>query len=276
MKYTKEMLEQEVPNCSSFAGLARLLNIAPVGSNCTHLKNRCKFFEIDTSHFLGQRHMLGKISKNKLCPKDILVVDRNNKGRESATRLKRAMIEVGVDYKCDVCSMGPIWLGNPILLQIDHINGVYWDNRLCNLRFICPNCHVQTETWGNSSNREIPSDDEILNLYDSLGTVKDVMRELNVTYVSGALGAHIRDVINVGKIHKVVAPLDKPGFNPEFSKDDLQKLLWELPLTKIGKKFNRSDNAIKRWVTKWDLSQPPKGYFLRKDTRVAKLANAVV
>lgn len=46
---------------------------------------------------------------------------------------------------CDVKSS---WLGKPITLQLDHINGIGTDCRLENLRILCPNCHTQTPTWG--------------------------------------------------------------------------------------------------------------------------------
>ena len=50
-------------------------------------------------------------------------------------------------YKCAGCGISD-WKGKPISLQLDHINGVNNDNRRENLRFLCPNCHSQTETWG--------------------------------------------------------------------------------------------------------------------------------
>lgn len=58
--------------------------------------------------------------------------------------------------RCKKCGIGEEWNGEPLTLQIDHINGVSNDNRLENLRFLCPNCHSQTSTYAgaNTKNRK--------------------------------------------------------------------------------------------------------------------------
>jgi protein-arginine kinase activator protein McsA len=47
--------------------------------------------------------------------------------------------------------MKPEWNGQPLRLQIDHINGNPVDNRQENLRFLCPNCHSQTINFGTKN-----------------------------------------------------------------------------------------------------------------------------
>jgi len=65
------------------------------------------------------------------------------------TDLKKRIISQNLfEYKCFNCGIKE-WNHKPISLQLDHINGVNNDNRIENLRFLCPNCHSQTDTWGN-------------------------------------------------------------------------------------------------------------------------------
>ena len=56
-------------------------------------------------------------------------------------------------YLCGICGLGPEWNGMVLVLQIDHINGDSTDSRLENLRFLCPNCHSQTETFAGRNCR---------------------------------------------------------------------------------------------------------------------------
>ncbi len=151
MKYTKEILDELVPECTSFAELARKLNIAPIGSNTTNLSNRCRKHGVDTSHFTGQAHMKSKPAKNRLTADDILVVGTKDRGRVDPRVLTRALIESGVDYICEICHIPPVWQDKPLKFQVDHKDGQYWNNVKGNLRFVCPNCHTQTDNWGKKN-----------------------------------------------------------------------------------------------------------------------------
>lgn len=57
------------------------------------------------------------------------------------------MLDSGVEYKCDLCGIDT-WMDAPITLDVDHIDGNYLNNLVDNLRFLCPNCHSQTDTFG--------------------------------------------------------------------------------------------------------------------------------
>ncbi|CAM5269170.1 hypothetical protein GCM10010233_29720 [Streptomyces pseudogriseolus] len=49
--------------------------------------------------------------------------------------------------KCAECGTGPKWLGRPMTREVDHIDGDWSNDRLENLRLLCPNCHATTSTW---------------------------------------------------------------------------------------------------------------------------------
>ncbi|HKS29594.1 MAG TPA: HNH endonuclease signature motif containing protein [Pyrinomonadaceae bacterium] len=142
-KYTVEKLAEAVKKSTSLAQVLRKLGVAPYGGNYVVLKKAIKHFSLDDSHFTGQAW-----NKNQtFSPKQPLERYLNNEIQIASFKLKRRLLSEGIlTAKCSNCNRRT-WLGKPIPLELDHINGDHFDNRLNNLRLLCPNCHALTPTY---------------------------------------------------------------------------------------------------------------------------------
>jgi predicted RNA-binding Zn-ribbon protein involved in translation (DUF1610 family) len=145
-RYSSADLAKAVRLSTSVAGVLRELGIKQAGGSQNYIAGRIRREGLDTSHFTGQRHMLGKPGRSR-CPQDVLVLLPPGGHRTKRPVLQRAMVGVGVPYRCAECGTGPEWRGRELVLVIDHVNGEWLDNRIGNVRFLCPNCHAQTATW---------------------------------------------------------------------------------------------------------------------------------
>ena len=146
--YKKENLEKIVKESFSLSEVLRKIGLADKGSNFATLSKYINLYDIDTTHFTGQTWNKGlknvdKTARVKL--KDILKEDTNFK---CDTLKKRLLAEGILEYKCGNPSCGiSEWQGKEITLELHHINGNHYDNRIENLILLCPNCHSQTESY---------------------------------------------------------------------------------------------------------------------------------
>lgn len=99
---------------------------------------------VDVSHWRGQAWAKGRRRPDRQIP----ITDSLVKGQlRASSDLRKRLIREGIKaQRCEQCA-GATWQGRPMPLELDHINGDRTDNRLKNLRILCPNCHAQTPTY---------------------------------------------------------------------------------------------------------------------------------
>ncbi|WP_066889069.1 HNH endonuclease signature motif containing protein [Carbonactinospora thermoautotrophica] len=136
-------LREAVANSRSYADVFRYLGLPVTSTAYAQIKRVIAEHDLDTSHFFA--YGAGR-SPSRLRPEDILILKAPGGRRTPAPLLRRALQEIGRPYLCATCGITD-WNGQPLILEVDHINGKYWDNRPDNLRFLCPNCHSQTSTY---------------------------------------------------------------------------------------------------------------------------------
>lgn len=118
------------------------------GSMVSIIEKRAEDLEVSLSHLKGN-------SANKDNTRiDIEKILVKNSTYTNIYTLKRRLInEDLMRYECKICNNKGIWLDKVLVLQLHHINGVNNDHRLCNLCFLCPNCHTQTDNYSGKNQR---------------------------------------------------------------------------------------------------------------------------
>lgn len=137
-KYTKEQLEPIVSTSISIAEVLGKLGLRRAGGNFHNIQRVIEHFDISTNHMLHQAANRGKE-----------LVTFENLSTKTAIK-KRLIKELG--YQCQKC-LNNTWLGEPIMLELEHVDGNNRNNEKSNLKLLCPNCHSQTPTWRNKKRK---------------------------------------------------------------------------------------------------------------------------
>lgn len=141
----KEIVEREI----SFTNILKSLNLnIGNGGHYRTLINRLKKENISYEHLYNKEKYMSYGRKRNL--NDILVENSTY----STKNLKRKLLKEGIlENKCSICGKLPIWRDKPLVMILDHINGVNNDHRLENLRLVCPDCNSQLPTFAGRNTK---------------------------------------------------------------------------------------------------------------------------
>ena len=144
---TKEELQEIVNSSKTWQEVMHNLGYtANRGNSYKKMKEYLEEINIDTSKLDVNNPNRYSHSQYKL--EEILV---ENSTYTNMSKLKDRILKANlIPYKCSICGITE-WLGKKLVLQLDHINGNNRDNRLENLRLLCPNCHSQTDTFSGKN-----------------------------------------------------------------------------------------------------------------------------
>jgi hypothetical protein len=216
----------------SYKELGRKLGYNCNSSDLTNmLKDRIEKLQLDISHFSTKGK--GKIERSE---ENIFI--ENSTADQSTLRRWYKQGEY-TPYICSICGQEPIWQNKELTLILDHINGNNKDDRLENLRWVCPNCNQQLPTT-NGKNKTYKEKTYCIDCQKEISKGCIRCRECSAKYRT--------------------ISLDKMPVTREKLKD----LIRTTPFTKIGEMYQVSDNSIRKWCDKFNL--PRKVSDIKKYT----------
>lgn len=195
-------------------------------------------YEISTAHFQPGWIRRGPRPDGAVPLEDVLV----EQSAYSRKRLKQRLYDTGLkERRCELCGQTEVWRGRSMSLILDHINGTPSDNRIVNLRIVCPNCAATLDTHCGRKNRVAVDQRSCLYCGAEFRPNYAAQR-----YCSRGCGVHSAGPQGPKPgIRKVVRPSYK----------DLMDDLQAMSCLAVGRKYGVSGNAVRKWIRWYEADQ---------------------
>lgn len=212
-----ENLKKIVEICKTYKDVISCLGLNINGTNYKKVKKLIKENELSTEHFLNHSDYMKNYFRHGKIPIDEILIKDSQYQNRSAIK-KRLVNEGYKEYKCVMCDNEGQWNGKKISLILDHINGVNNDNRLENLRFLCPNCNATLDTHCGKN----------------IKNKKNVKEKKKIPF-----DFYI-------KKNEQLRVVERPNY------EVLIKEIKEMGYSATGRKYGVSDNSIRKWVKTYE------------------------
>ena len=220
--FSEEELREIVENSFSMNEVIDKLGYSThSGGSHNTVKKRIELYNIDISHF-------GSIKGIKRTEENVFI---ENSTASQATLRRWYKKGNYTEYKCSICGQEPIWQGKELTLILDHINGINNDDRLENLHWVCPNCNQQLETTGSKNPQR-----------------KIIAKKYYCEDCGIEISKNSKKCISCFGKSQI-----KPITELPVTREDLKILIRTKSFSEIGRKFNVTDNAIRKWCDKYNL-----------------------
>jgi hypothetical protein len=224
-RYEKNFFSKVVKKSTNLSDICRNLGLGTTKGNRDTVKKYIKKYDLDTSHFFVMR-------RNGIVKKKIEEILIENSSYTNTSNLKKRLYDSGLKKRiCELCGQDEYWKGKKISLILDHINGINNDNRIKNLRVVCPNCNATLDTHGGKNKK---------NKYKCKKNKSNYGKKLNYCKCGEIISNKAKKCKKCDDINQ--RKVERPSYVQLIKEIENSNYL------SVGKKYGVSDNAIRKWV----------------------------
>jgi hypothetical protein len=229
-RYSEDQARKAVAASLSYAEALRRLGMCDRGGSWRILEKWVEIWDVPVDHFDSRARSVAA-ARLRARPLEELLVQGSVVG---SAKLKEKLYRAGLkERRCELCGQGEEWRGRRMSLILDHANGVRDDNRLENLRIVCPNCNATLDTHCGR-NATLRTEQPCERCERSF-----LPRYASQRFCSSSCGA---GGDQRGRARTELRRVERPPYEQLLA--EVQQLGWE----GTGRKYGVSGNAIRKWV----------------------------